>query len=124
MDRILNKPDKLQEQEYEEVKRHVLLSTQIVKRIKFLDGVLPVVYHHHERWDGKGYPDGLAGEKIPLCSRIVAAIDAFDAMTSDRPYRKAMSFSEATAELKRCAGTQFDPTIVEVFWEVLKNKSA
>jgi response regulator RpfG family c-di-GMP phosphodiesterase len=124
MDRILNKPDKLQEKEYEEVKRHVLLSTQIVKRIKFLDAVTPVIYHHHERWDGQGYPGGLAGEKIPLCSRIVAVIDAFDAMISDRPYRKAMSISEATAELKCCAGTQFDPTVVEVFLGVLKNKAA
>ncbi len=123
VDRILNKPDKLKAEEYAEVKRHVQLSTQIAKRIKFLDGVMPVIYHHHERWDGKGYPDGLAGEKIPLCSRIVAAIDAFDAMTSDRPYRKAMSFSEAIAELKRCAGTQFDPTVVEAFLEVLKNKA-
>jgi response regulator RpfG family c-di-GMP phosphodiesterase len=122
LDRVLNKPDKLQKEEYEEVKRHVMLGTQIVKRIKFLDGVTPVIYHHHERWDGKGYPDGLAAEKIPLCARIVAVIDAFDAMTSDRPYRKAMPSAEAIAELKRCSGSQFDPAVVEAFLEVLKSK--
>jgi HD-GYP domain-containing protein (c-di-GMP phosphodiesterase class II) len=74
-----------------------------------------IVRHHHERWDGKGYPDGLKGEAIPLGARIIAVADAFDAMTSDRPYRKALSFSTAMQEVTRNAGTQFDPQIVEAF---------
>jgi HD-GYP domain-containing protein (c-di-GMP phosphodiesterase class II) len=123
-DDIFSKPKKLLEKEYEEVKKHVSLGAQMVKKIKFLDGLVPIIYHHHERWDGKGYPDGLAAQRIPMCSRIAAVVDAFFAMTSDRPYRKAMSDSESVAELQRCSGTQFDPAVVEAFLETLKSKTA
>ncbi len=77
----------------------------------------PVVYHHHERWDGRGYPDGLIGEKIPLGARIVSVVDAFDAMTSDRPYRDAMALEEATAILQDGAGRQWDPRVVRTLLE-------
>jgi HD-GYP domain-containing protein (c-di-GMP phosphodiesterase class II) len=77
-----------------------------------------IVRHHHERWDGKGYPDGIAGEAIPLGARIFAVADSFDAMTSDRPYRRAMTVENARAEVARCRGTQFDPEIVDAFVRV------
>jgi HD-GYP domain-containing protein (c-di-GMP phosphodiesterase class II) len=80
------------------------------------------VHHHHERYDGKGYPNGLKGEKIPLGARIMAVADSFDAMTSDRPYRKAMDVKEALAEITKNSGTQFDPKIVEVFVEIINDE--
>jgi HD-GYP domain-containing protein (c-di-GMP phosphodiesterase class II) len=83
---------------------------------------LPIVYHHHERYDGRGYPDGLKGEEIPQGARIMAVADAYDAMSSDRPYRKRLSKEECIAELKKSAGGQHDPRIVEVFLRVLKKK--
>jgi HD-GYP domain-containing protein (c-di-GMP phosphodiesterase class II) len=121
-DALLKKAGKFGPEEYEEMKNHPFVGAQIVKRIKFLDDVVPVIYHHHERWDGKGYPDGLAGEKIPICSRILAVLDAFEAMTSDRPYRKAMPLPVVISELQRCSSTQFDPTVVETFLQVLDQK--
>ena len=87
----------------------------IISEIEALQQVVPIVRHHHEHFDGKGYPDGLAGQDIPLEARILAVVDAFDAMTHERAYRKALSREEAVAELRRCAGTQFDPAVVEVF---------
>ena len=87
----------------------------IISEIETLQQLVPVIRHHHERFDGKGYPDGLAGEDIPLEARILAVVDAFDAMTHERSYRKAMSMEQARAELKRGAGTQFDPAVVEAF---------
>ena len=84
----------------------------------------PLVRHGHERWDGSGYPDGLAGEEIPLGARIIFACDALDAMTTDRPYRAAMGMEEACAELRRCAGTQFDPAVVDALLEVLAAAAA
>jgi len=81
--------------------------------------VRPLVLHGHERWDGTGYPDGIGGEEIPLGARIIFACDALDAMTTDRPYRAALSLDEACAELRRCAGTQFDPAVVDALLEVL-----
>lgn len=120
-DAVIKKKGKFGEKEFSEMKNHPHAGAQIVKRIKFLDDVVPVIYHHHERWDGKGYPDGLAGEKIPIGSRILAVIDAFDAMTSERPYRNAAPIQVAVEELQRCSGTQFDPTVVKVFLEILGN---
>jgi HD-GYP domain-containing protein (c-di-GMP phosphodiesterase class II) len=84
-----------------------------------LDPIAKWILQHHERWDGKGYPRGLQGEEIPLACRILAIADAYDAMISDRPYRKAMSHEEAIEELCRCAGTQFDPELVERFIEIV-----
>jgi hypothetical protein len=122
-DALLKKTGKFGQKDYEEMKNHPFVGAQIVKRIKFLDDIVPVIYHHHERWDGKGYPDGLAGEKTPICSRILAVLDAFEAMTSDRPYRKAMPVPIVVSELQRCSGTQFDPTVVEAFLQVLDQKA-
>ncbi len=112
---ILNKPGRLTPEEYEIIKSHPAMGKRILEPISFLRDVVPIVYHHHERYDGKGYPEGLAGEEIPLASRIMAVADTYDAMTSDRAYRKGLSEELAVAELKRCAGTQFDPECVEAF---------
>jgi len=113
---ILNKPGKLTEEEYAKIKEHSPLgSMMILSQAEALRQLVPIVRHHHERIDGKGYPDGLAGEEIPLEARILAVVDSFDAMTHERAYRKALSLEEAIAELERCAGTQFDPAVVEAF---------
>ncbi|MDO8614895.1 MAG: HD domain-containing protein [Dehalococcoidia bacterium] len=118
-DSILKKADKLTPEEYAVVKQHCYSGGQICKRVGFLMNAYPIVYHHHERWDGKGYPDGLSGERVPQGARIVAVVDAFDAMTTDRPYRKAMRFDEAEAILRDGAGGQWDPTIVTVFLDTV-----
>ena len=114
--RILNKPGKLTEEEFAEIKEHPPLgSMMIISEIEALQQVVPIVRHHHEHFDGRGYPDGLAGQDIPLEARILGVVDAFDAMTHERSYRKAMSREEALAELERGAGTQFDAAVVEAF---------
>ncbi len=114
-DTILRKPGKLTAEEYEIIKTHTVLGAQIVQPLRFGVSVGPMVRGHHERWDGDGYPDGLAGEHIPLGARIIAVCDTFDAMTSDRPYRKALSPQVALNELQDKAGSQFDPQLVEIF---------
>jgi response regulator RpfG family c-di-GMP phosphodiesterase len=111
----LNKPQKLTREEYEVFKQHPDKGRRILEPIEFLRDVVPAVLHHHEQFDGTGYPRGLKGEAIPLHARILAVADTYDAMTSDRAYRKALSHEIAIAELRRCAGTQFDPRIVAVF---------
>src|SRR4051794_37464494 len=110
---ILTKPGKLTESEFAEMKQHTLIGQRILEPIPFFSEVHRLVRWAHERWDGAGYPDGIAGQDIPLGARIICACDAFHAMTSDRPYRAAMPLSEALAELGRHAGTQFDPRVVE-----------
>lgn len=109
---ILHSPGKLDESQWEVMKQHPVIGERIVSRIPGLEEVARAIRHEHERWDGKGYPDGLKGSEIPLASRIVLVCDAFHAMTSDRPYRAAMPEEDARAELVRHAGTQFDPVIV------------
>jgi HD-GYP domain-containing protein (c-di-GMP phosphodiesterase class II) len=111
----LNKPQKLTREEYEVFKEHPDKGRRIIEPIEFLREIVPAIFHHHEQYDGSGYPLGLKGEAIPLEARILAVADTYDAMTSDRAYRKALSNEIAIAELKRCAGTQFDPRIVAVF---------
>jgi diguanylate cyclase (GGDEF)-like protein/putative nucleotidyltransferase with HDIG domain len=110
---VLNKPGSLSEEEFEEIKQHTLTGVRMLERVEELSSVLPLIRSAHERWDGRGYPDGLAGERIPLGARVICACDAFHAMTSDRPYRAALSFDEAVAELAACAGTQFDPVVID-----------
>jgi len=118
---ILNKPGKLTEEEFAKVKQHAPLgATMMISEAEALQQLATIVRHHHERFDGKGYPDGLAGEDIPLAARIMSVVDVFDAMTHDRAYRKALSREEAIAELERGAGTQFDPAVVEAFLALLK----
>jgi diguanylate cyclase (GGDEF)-like protein/putative nucleotidyltransferase with HDIG domain len=114
-DRILRKPGPLTLEEYEEIKRHPAAGAEIVQRVEGLEPIAPWVRHSHEHFDGSGYPDGLSGETIPPASRILLVADAYDAMTSHRAYRRAMSSEEAVAELRRHEGTQFDPVCVEAF---------
>ena len=114
--RVLAKPGRLDAEEWRSVMRHPEVGAQLVGEALGLgDEAAAAVRHHHERFDGRGYPDGLAGEEIPLAARIVAVVDAFDAMTSDRPYRRALSVGQARAELARCAGTHFCPDVVAAF---------
>jgi HD-GYP domain-containing protein (c-di-GMP phosphodiesterase class II) len=114
-DNILQKPGALTPEEWEIIKKHPAKGVSILEPIKELKEVAKVVLHHHERYDGKGYLDGLKGDQIPLLSRIIAIADTFDAMTSDRPYRKRTADQDAVEEIKRCSGSQFDPVLVEAF---------
>jgi len=118
-DGILNKPAPLTEEEYAEIKKHAALGAGILSNIESLKEVSKIIRHHHEWYNGEGYPDGLTGEEIPLGSRIISVADAYQAMTSDRPYRKAFSKEKAIAELERGAGSQFDPKIVRIFIGIL-----
>ncbi|MCX7730575.1 MAG: HD domain-containing protein, partial [Candidatus Caldatribacterium sp.] len=119
---ILRKPGKLTDEEYELVKLHAVKGEDLLAGIKDLEPVARIVRHHHERFDGTGYPDGLRGEEIPLESRILAVVDAFEAMTSDRPYRRAMGIDEALEELKRSSGTQFDPRVVQAMVALIEEQ--
>jgi diguanylate cyclase (GGDEF)-like protein len=123
-DAILNKPGKLDDTEWEFMRQHTILGERILSAAPALRPVAKIVRSSHERWDGGGYPDGLAGESIPLAARIVAVCDAYEAITSDRCYRKARSLEEARAELLRSAGNQFDPAVVEVFLDELDQPEA
>lgn len=114
-DAILRKPGRLTPEEYELMKQHTTIGAQILQGIDALVPAIPFVLYHHERWDGKGYPHGLAGEEIPIEGRILAIVDTFDAMTSVRVYREPLSMEAAVAEIRRCAGTQFDPDLVPEF---------
>jgi len=119
-EKILRKPGKLTKEEYAKVKQHPEIASRILAPVDFLAPVTPIILYHQEWYNGKGYPEGLKGEEIPLGARIVAVIDAWEAMTSDRPYRKAMTPAQALKELEDGAGTQFDPKVVEAFQRVLK----
>jgi len=129
-DAILRKPAKLTEEEWMRMREHPLHGQQILREIEFLEGAARVVAQHHEKWDGSGYPLGLRGEQIDLNARIFAVADAFDAMISDRVYRRGRSYEAAALELERWAGRQFDPKVVEAFhrvpradWEELRRQS-
>jgi HD-GYP domain-containing protein (c-di-GMP phosphodiesterase class II) len=114
-DHILNKAEPLTEEEVKLMKEHPRLAVELIGREGSLKGISEAVYHHHEHYDGSGYPEGLVGEQIPLLARVLAVADAFSAMTTDRPYRPGMNHSVAARELVDKAGTQFDPAIVETF---------
>ncbi|NOZ21497.1 MAG: HD domain-containing protein [Planctomycetes bacterium] len=114
-EQILNKPGQLSDAEYELIQRHPSEGIKIIKNIRYVENLIGPVLHHHERWDGKGYPEGQSKNKIPLGARIIAVADAFDAMTSARPYRPAIPFKNAVQELQKKAGQQFDPDAVKAF---------
>jgi putative nucleotidyltransferase with HDIG domain len=120
---ILLKKDNLTSDEREIIQTHPELGSFIIDKVELLKNISPLTYHHHERFDGTGYPTGLKGKDIPLGARILAVADAFDAMTSTRSYREAMSQEKALEELKACAGTQFDPVIVDVFSQVVHRQT-
>jgi putative nucleotidyltransferase with HDIG domain len=129
-DAVLRKPAKLNEEEWVKMRLHPLHGQKILRNIKFLEGAANIVCQHHEQWDGSGYPNGLRGEDIDIGARIFSVVDAFDAMISDRVYRKGRPYKDALEELERCSGSQFDPLIVEAFknipkedWEILRERS-
>lgn len=114
-DHIINKPGPLDDDEWQIMRTHPVIGWQLVKPIKVLGDAVKIVRQHHERWDGRGYPEGLAGEEIYLPARIFALIDAFDAITSERPYQRALPIHAALEEIERSAGTQFDPELAAAF---------
>ena len=122
LDKIINKPGPLTEQEWELMRAHPVVGAQIVEKMEFLGATIDIVRHHHESWNGKGYPDGLRGENIPYHARIVTVADSFDAMTTDRPYRKALSLDEAVNRLEEASGVQFDAALVKIFVKYVKEK--
>jgi putative two-component system response regulator len=123
-DYVLGKTGKLSEKEWKEVKQHSLIGAGILEPLEFLDGVVPIVKHHHERFNGSGYPGGLKGKDIDIGARILAVVDSYDNMISERPYRGKLSKEEAINELKNNSGTQFDPEIVEIFLRVIEKNNS
>jgi HD-GYP domain-containing protein (c-di-GMP phosphodiesterase class II) len=119
-DAILEKPGPLDEHEWTFMRRHTIIGERIMQAAPALSAAAPLVRSSHENFDGTGYPDRLARDEIPLGARVIAVCDAYDAMVSDRPYRAALSHAEALAELRRCAGTQFDPAVVRAFVETVE----
>ena len=112
---ILNKPGRLSSAEFEKMKIHTTVGAQLLSRVDFPYPVIPIVRHHHEQWNGQGYPDGLRGEQIPMTARIISVVDCFDSVREDRPFRRGMTRDEAIALLLRGSGTHFDPHVVELF---------
>lgn len=119
-DSILQKPGPLKMDEWQVIEDHPMIGSQILEKVQQMGSIVPGVRHHHERYDGLGYPNGLAGKNIPLLARIISLADSYDAMVSDRTYRKALSPEEALAEIKRCSGTQFDPELVDMFVDAVQ----
>ena len=120
-DYILTKPDRLTKEEYDLIKTHPIKGYQLLKPIDGMEEIAEIILYHHERCDGKGYPEGLHCEEIPMLSKIITVVDAFDAMVNRRVYRRALSFNEAIEEIKRNLGTQFDPHIGEKFLEIARS---
>ena len=121
---VLTKPDSLTDREMRDIKTHVTYSKKVAEKVENFENIANIVYYHHERWDGKGYIEGLKGEEIPLESRIIAIVDAYQAMIANRPFRKALTLEDAKKELINCAGAQFDPNLVKVFIEILDEEKA
>lgn len=122
-DSILLKPSELSESEYSLMKNHSVFGEEIINRFDILSNEAKITRHHHERFDGMGYPDGLAGNDIPYCSRLIAICDTYDAMITDRPYRKGMGADEAVEEIRACRGRQFDPDMTDAFLEMIRGTS-
>ena len=121
-DKVLLKPGNLTKKEYEIMKLHPEHAREMLNGIPFLQGAIDIPYCHHEHWDGSGYPRGLKGEEIPIAARIFAVADVWDAVTTDRPYRKAMSRDEAIDVIREGSGTHFDPAVVDLFLEFLEEQ--
>jgi putative nucleotidyltransferase with HDIG domain len=119
---VLKKPGKLTVEEFEQMKKHPAIGAKILQDVKQIQDIIPGVLHHHERFDGRGYPYGLSGHNIPLMGRIICLADCFDAMTSTRTYRKAMPLEVTLADIRRCSGTQFDPALTEAFLSIPTDK--
>jgi len=119
-DRILHKPEDLTPEEYTQMKQHPIVGAQMLKGVEGLKEVLPYILYHQERYDGQGYPFGLAGQAIPIEGRLLAVADTFDAMTSNRPYRDGLAIEHAIAEIQNYRGTQFDPEIVDALLSVYR----
>ena len=119
-DTILHKPGKLTDEEFDEIKEHPGYAYEMLSEISYLQGAIDIPYCHHEKWDGSGYPQGLEGEKIPLAARIFALADVWDAISSDRVYRKAIPFDKCVQIIKEGSGTHFDPRFVKLFFRVLE----
>jgi putative nucleotidyltransferase with HDIG domain len=120
-DRVLRKNGRLTEDELHLIRLHPILGASILSRFEKMERMIPVVLHHHERWDGSGYPSGISGVDIPHAARAIFVADAFDAMTTDRPYGEILSADEALAELRRCSGEQFDPVLVDAMHEAWRS---
>jgi putative nucleotidyltransferase with HDIG domain len=118
-DDIISKPGRLSADEYNEVKRHPIIGARIIGRVRGFQALVPLVRGHHERWDGKGYPDGLKGDQIPKLARIISLADSVEAMLTDRVHRDGRKIAEVVEEIQRCTGTQFDPQVVEAFMKVV-----
>jgi putative nucleotidyltransferase with HDIG domain len=123
-DVLLTKPDRLTADEYELMKRHSAEGARIVSKFGRLRESVPIIRHHHERWDGRGYPDGLAEDEIPLAAAVAGLADAWDAMTIERPYQRALSAEEALEEVRACRGTQFVPAVVDAFFAAVRKRPA
>ena len=123
-DHILDKPGKLTVAERAQIELHPSRGAEMLEPLKFVQRGLAILKNHHERYDGSGYPDGLAGDGIPLVARVISVADAFDAMTTDRSYRKAMALQEALAEIKKQRGSQFDPHLADTFLDLVKEEAA
>jgi putative nucleotidyltransferase with HDIG domain len=121
-DHILRKPGKLSSDEFEIIKKHPEIGFNILKDIKNLENILPIVRHHHEKYDGSGYPDRKNGEELPIDVFIIQLADSIDAMATDRPYRHALTQEQILSEIKRCSGTQFHPKVVEAYLNVLREE--
>ena len=121
--RVLNKRGALDQAEWREIQRHPEVGYNILSAVNDYAPLAEYVLAHHERWDGSGYPNGLRGAAIPRVARVIAIADAYDAMTSDRPYRQGMSHEDALLEIQRCSGTQFDPDIVRVFLAMMNGSA-
>ncbi|HOJ49718.1 MAG TPA: HD domain-containing protein [Spirochaetota bacterium] len=119
-DNILQKPGRLDENEFSIIKKHSQIGAEIIKPIKYFSEIIDGIRHHHERWDGKGYPDGLSEDKIPLYARIIAVADVFDVIVSKRPYKEPKSIDDAITEIVKNSGTQFDPQVVKIFEDLYK----
>ena len=119
---VLLKKGKLNDEEFEIMKQHTVKGYRIANASPELSGIADCILSHHEKWDGTGYPNKLKGEEIPLLARIISAVDSHDVMVHDRPYHHAMPEEDAIKELRRCAGTQFDPHVIEVFTKLLEEE--